>query len=102
MVSLMSEQKATAVLYVPLLRLKRAFCPSARVASGIASVRWRADGLRVLDCKADEVNMIRTGGMLGFIPGEFRKHLASLSSQFAASGYLRNFAAARVPLQSND
>ena len=29
--------------------------------------------------------MIRTGGMLGFISGEFRKNLARSSRQFAAS-----------------
>jgi hypothetical protein len=29
--------------------------------------------------------MIRTGGMFGFISGEFRKNLASLSNQFVDS-----------------
>ena len=45
----------TAVLYAPRGEAPEGDVPFCRVASGIASVRWRTDGLRVLDeRKADE------------------------------------------------
>ena len=43
---LLSETKPTAVLYVPVVRWRRAFCPPARVASRIASYRRRDKCLR--------------------------------------------------------
>ena len=84
--STLSEKKPTAVLYVPLVRLNRAFCPSAVLPPGYppsgGGTTACAFGKRPKQTKA---NVIRTGGIFVFISVEFRKNLASLSRQFAAS-----------------
>ena len=69
---------------------KKGLLTLCRVEPGIAAVRRRDNRPRLTACtfgkspKQTSASVIRTGGMLVFISGEFRKTLAGLSRQFAA------------------
>ena len=54
-VLLLSDEKPTAVFHVPLAETQKGVLPFCGIASGIAPVRWRTDGLHISDEReADE------------------------------------------------